>query len=66
MVNAPRLQGQHGWYLENQLKKFVSGARGTNKLNIDGLIMKDSLRKLKLTDEMIKDVTAYILTLPNK
>ena len=48
---APRLAGQHGWYIELQLSKFKSKERVNEK-------MDPYLEKL--TEEDFKDVAAYL------
>jgi len=40
MYKAPKLQGQHGWYLEQSLKNFRYGTRGTGKGDKKGMSMR--------------------------
>ncbi len=51
---GPRIAGQHGWYLEAQIKNFLSGKRKNPK-------MMPYIKSLSEKD--IKDVSAYITTL---
>lgn len=60
---APKLQGQHGWYLVQQLKNFMNGVRGTHADDAHGKEMR-SMAMMTLTDDQaIEDVVAYINTL---
>ncbi len=62
-LNAPPLAGQYDWYLVNQLKKFKSGVRGTNPLDVTGGQMRPM--SMTLPDEQaIKNVVAHIATFP--
>ena len=59
---APRLRGQHPWYLIRQLKNFRAGIRGVDGKDTNGLVM----RPMSLTlpnDQAVEDVVAYISTL---
>ncbi len=61
-LGAPRLAGQHGWYLERQLDNWKKGTRGTHPGDVYGMQM----RPLSMTladDAAIKKVVAYIGTL---
>ncbi len=51
---GPRIGGQHNWYIETQIKNFLSGKRSNPKMMpyIKGLSEKD-----------IKDVAAFVSTL---
>ena len=61
---APKLSGQHDWYLTLQLNNFRAGIRGTHEDDENGLIMRPMA--LTLSDKNIADVVAYIVTLdPN-
>ena len=61
---APKLAGQHDWYLTLQLKYFRTGIRGTHDDDENGQVMRPMV--LTLTDENIEDVVSYIATLdPN-
>ncbi|GMR03517.1 MAG: c-type cytochrome [Gammaproteobacteria bacterium] len=60
---APRLAGQHDWYLIRQLKNFKADIRGAHKNDKYGQSMR-SMAFMALPDEQaIKDVVAYIKTL---
>ncbi len=58
---APRLSGQHDWYLIKQLHNFKAGFRGdlTDK---GGLWMRAEAKTIH-SDQDIKDIVAYIGTL---
>jgi len=58
---APRLQGQHGWYLSRQLENFRGEIRGTHDEDDSGQIMQPMASTL--TDQQIDDVVAYILSI---
>lgn len=57
---APKISGQHKWYIESSLQKFVSGARGTGTGDTQGSIMRAMV--MTLDDQKIKDLAAYIDT----
>ena len=61
VYDAPRLAGQHDWYLIRQLQNFKDGIRGYtgDKAGQDMRIQLFELDKI----QMIKDLTAYIGTL---
>ncbi len=61
-VNAPRISGQHDWYLERQLNNFREGLRGYHFDDINGLTMRPMALVLK-AEKDIADVVAYISTL---
>lgn len=61
-LNAPRLAGQHDWYLMRQLQYYKSGARGTNPDDEYGVTMV-GMAALLTDDQAIKDVVSYISTL---
>lgn len=61
-IGAPRLQGQHDWYLVRQLKNFKDGIRGTHKNDKLGHQMRQMALTLK-DDKAIDDVVSYIATL---
>ena len=61
---APKLAGQHDWYLMLQLQNFRAGIRDTHEDDENGHVMRPMA--LVLTDENIDDVVTYIMTLdPN-
>jgi cytochrome c oxidase subunit 2 len=61
IYDAPRLAGQHDWYLIRQLQNFKDGMRGYTG-DKAGLLMRFSLVDLDKT-QMVKDLVAYIGTL---
>lgn len=60
-VNAPRLVGQHDWYLKRQIENFKGGIRGKHKDDLYGLQMALMSRLLQ-NEQAIDDVVAYINT----
>jgi cytochrome c oxidase subunit 2 len=63
-LNAPKLSGQGGWYLERQLKQFKQGARGTHDKDVFGKMMAPMAATLA-DDTAIADVVAFIASLPD-
>jgi len=61
---APRLAGQHSWYLVTQLENFRAGRRGAHEEDYNGQLMK--AMAAALSDEDIEAVVAYIATLPTE
>lgn len=59
---APRLAGQHDWYLERELIGYRYGSRGTVEGDLYGAQMRASISMLK-DEESIRDVLFYINTL---
>jgi cytochrome c oxidase subunit 2 len=62
-MNAPQLSGQESWYMIRQLQNFKAGVRGRHSLDVFGPQMSSMARYLRDEDD-IKDVVAYINTLP--
>lgn len=60
---SPPLIGRQAWYLEEQLKKFKTGKRGTVKNDINGAKMVQMTTLFIEDDQMLRDVVAYIMTL---
>ena len=60
-LNAPRLAGQHDWYLARQLRNFKEGIRGTKAGDLYGAQMRPMAMALS-NDETIKNISAYIAT----
>lgn len=58
---APRLAGQHAWYLVTQLENFRAGVRGMHEDDDNGQMMQAMASGL--SDEDIEAVVAYIATL---
>ena len=61
-LNAPRLAGQHDWYLARQVANFRDGVRGSDPKDIYGQQMRPMSMTLT-SEEAINDVIAYINTL---
>ncbi len=57
---APRLTGQHDWYLFNQLLDFRMGWRGTD---LKDPHVKHMRRRMDLDDASLHDLAAYIVSL---
>jgi len=60
-VMAPSLHTSD-WYLFRQLQNFKTGVRGTNPVDTFGMAMRPMAMTLP-TDEAVKDVIAYIMSL---
>ena len=61
-TQAPRLAGQHPWYLERQLRNFRAGVRGVDTADVNGRMMRPMANGLP-DDQAVTDVVAYISTL---
>jgi cytochrome c553 len=65
-VNAPSIAGLPQWYIENQLKKFKAGGRGTHFDDLTGMQMRPMAMSLQSDDE-IKVIAAHVAALtPHK
>ena len=64
-LGAPPLAGASDWYLRDQLEKFQGGVRGAHPKDARGAQMAP-MAKLLPDGQAIKDVLAYISTLPAK
>ena len=64
-LNAPKLAGQGAWYLKRQLAHFKQGSRGAHDKDTFGKVMAP-MAALLTDDVAIKNVAAYIGTLPDK
>jgi len=63
-MNAPKLAGQHAWYLKRQINAYQQGVRGTHSADLYGKQM--ILMSKALHDEKaINDVVSYINSLPS-
>jgi cytochrome c oxidase subunit 2 len=62
-LNAPKLSGQASWYLVRQLNDFKRGFRGVHESDEFGKQMAP-FAALLTDDAAIRDVVAYIATLP--
>ena len=58
-LNAPRLSGQHDWYIVRQIRNFKEGIRGSHPKDIYGAQMRP-MAQLLATDEQINDVAAFL------
>lgn len=65
ILNAPKLAGQEGWYLQRQLKNFKQGIRGAQEGDMFGMQMA-ALAGTLPDDAAIRNVAAYISTLPDQ
>ncbi len=61
-LSAPRLAGQHDWYIKRQLENFKQGIRGSHKQDQFGVQMLLMSRVLQ-DDKALNDLVAYINTL---
>lgn len=57
---APRLAGQHGWYLDTQLHNFRAGVRGKHPDDENGQVMQPMAAAL--SDEDIEMLVEHIGT----
>ena len=64
-LNAPKLTGQHAWYLERQLSNFKQEIRGTHPLDEEGKQMVPFAQTLN-DQQAIKDIVTYIQRLESK
>ena len=62
-LNAPPIVRLDSWYAEAQLHKFRNDIRGANPRDITGAQMAPMAKTLT-DDQAVKDVLAYIATLP--
>ena len=58
VVQAPRLAGMEGWYLQRQLENFREGIRGTHNNDVQGIAMQPMAAKL--TDASIVDIVSWV------
>ena len=58
-VGAPRLSGQHDWYLFAQLRDFRMGWRGAESTNVHVKLMRS---RMDLGDGALRDLAAYLAT----
>ncbi|MBF0240763.1 MAG: c-type cytochrome, partial [SAR324 cluster bacterium] len=61
-VNAPRLTGQHDWYVVRQLQNFRAGIRGAHPQDSTGAQMRPMSQALASEQELI-NVASYVNTL---
>lgn len=58
-LGAPRLSGQHDWYLFAQLRDFRMGWRGADSTNVHLKMMRS---RVDLDDAALRDLAAYLAT----
>lgn len=63
-MNAPKLAGQSGWYLERQIKAYQNGLRGVHEDDTYGRQMAPMAATL-FDDASIANVIAYIQSFPD-
>ena len=63
-LNAPKLAGQSGWYMQRQIKAYKNGLRGAHDGDIYGKQMAPMAATL-VDDAAIANVIAHIQTLPD-
>ncbi len=61
VLRSPPIVQLHDWYLVQELQDFRSGARGTHPDDTWGQTMR--VNSVLLTDQAMRDVIAYVLTL---
>ena len=61
-LGAPRLAGQHGWYIKRQLSNWRSGIRGTHSEDVYGMQMRPMAMTLA-NDAALNKVVKFIGTL---
>jgi cytochrome c oxidase subunit 2 len=62
-LGAPSIAGLPKWYVEEQLRKFQTGARGAHPEDIEGLRMRP-MSMTVLGDANLSAVAAYVASLP--
>jgi len=63
-LNAPKLAGQEGWYIRQQIAYYKNGVRGTHPDDVYGAQMAPMAATL-VNDQILNNVIAYIDTLPD-
>jgi len=58
-MNAPKLSGQHHWYLKRQISAFQQGIRGAHPADLYGKQMI-LMSKILHDDQTVDDVVSYI------
>lgn len=61
-IKAPRLAGQHDWYIVTQLINFKEGRRGTAEGDAGGAMMRP-MASMLADEQAIRDVAAYIASM---
>jgi cytochrome c553 len=62
-VGAPNIAGMNDWYVQGELEKFRSGARGEEFNDMEGMRMRPMALSLA-ADEDVKTVAHYAASLP--
>ncbi len=62
-VSAPGLRYTSDWYQLTQLKNYKQGIRGSHPRDVEGAAMR-GMSMLLADEQMMKDVIAYVLSLP--
>jgi cytochrome c oxidase subunit 2 len=62
-LNAPRLSGQEGWYIQRQLAAYKAGTRGTAAGDVPGMQMRP-MAMVVASPEQEANLIEYIMTLP--
>lgn len=62
-VAAPAIAGLPAWYVEAQLVKFRTGARGAHPDDFEGLRMRPMSRQM-MDEGEVKSVAAYVASMP--
>jgi cytochrome c553 len=57
-LKSPPLTPLEDWYQLDQLRKYQSGLRGTNALDVEGQLMRAAV--LTMSEQDFRDVTRYI------
>jgi cytochrome c oxidase subunit II len=63
-LNAPKIAGQEAWYTERQINYYKQGVRGNKPGDIYGPQMAPMANTLA-TDAMVRNVAAYIESMPD-
>ena len=63
-MNAPKIAGQEGWYIDRQLKAYRAGHRGTQPGDVFGMQMRP-MASAVASEEATANLIAYIATLPD-
>lgn len=60
---APAIAGLDEWYVQTQLERFRSGARGSHPDDVEGLRMRPMVQTLR-SDDDLRSVAEYVASLP--
>ncbi len=63
-MNAPKLAGQHAWYLKRQINAYQQGIRGKHPADLYGKQMI-LMSKILHDEQAVNDVVSYINSLTN-